>query len=334
MREYVNILLVGAFFLFGSGTVAVAGETVHIVQAGDSLWQIALDNGITVEQLQVLNNLTGDSIKPGDRIIILDDNSSTAAVSPLAGQECYCVQSGDCLSTIAAQFGLTVQQLREMNDLQSDLIKPGDMLTVRKTQASIPAAANTTILDTRSTTEYTVQCGDCLHGIAQRTGNTIEQLRALNQLEGDLIYPGQKLIAAMTGTSEVSRAGGSTLGISRILETAARYLGTPYKYGGNSPGGFDCSGFVQYVLKSCGYSVPRTAAAQQQMGKPVGEEDLQPGDLVFFACWGSGVDHVGIYVGDNRFIHSSSPRSGGVIYSSLHESFYARTYVGATRIVQ
>lgn len=333
MKKYVNIVLVALFVIIASGKAMAAGDTVHIVQPGDSLWQIAMDNGVTVEQLQALNNLAGDNIKPGDAIVIRHDNENAVSASPTSGQELYCVQKGDCLSTIAARFGITVQELIEMNTLQSDLLKPGDMLAVGQISGS-PSTASVTTAATLETTEYTVQNGDCLSGVAASTGNTIAELITLNQLENDLIYPGQKLMVSMTGSPEVSRSGGGSVDRSRIVETAARYLGTPYKYGGNSPGGFDCSGFVQYILNNCGYSVPRTASAQKQMGQSIGRDELLPGDLVFFACWSSGVDHVGIYTGDNKFIHSSSPRSGGVIYSSLNESFYARTYVAATRIVR
>lgn len=123
---------------------------------------------------------------------------------------------------------------------------------------------------------------------------------------------------------------------AQLVELAKQYLGVRYKYGGTSPSGFDCSGFVYYLMKALGTSVPRTASAQWSAGyTKVSQSELQPGDLVFFANTYSSsnyITHVGIYVGSGQFIHSSSPSSGGVIYSSLTEGYYAARYAGACRV--
>jgi cell wall-associated NlpC family hydrolase len=109
---------------------------------------------------------------------------------------------------------------------------------------------------------------------------------------------------------------------------AMRYLGIPYRWGGSSPStGFDCSGFVMFVFAQVGVSLPHNAAAQYGYGAPVSRADLQPGDLVFF----NGLGHNGIYVGGGSFIHS--PHTGDVVkISSLSESWYASTWVGARRL--
>lgn len=101
----------------------------------------------------------------------------------------------------------------------------------------------------------------------------------------------------------------STKGL-QLVELAMEYLGVPYRYGGASPSGFDCSGFVYYLCKSLGVSVPRTATSQWNGGyDKVSKSELQPGDLVFFSNYsgGSSIGHVGIYIGNNEFIHSSVP---------------------------
>ena len=127
----------------------------------------------------------------------------------------------------------------------------------------------------------------------------------------------------------------SSLG-AELAERAKQYLGVRYKYGGASPSGFDCSGLIYYICKAMGYSIPRTATPQWEAGyTKVDKADLQPGDLVFFTkTYHSSkyITHVGIYVGGGKFIHASSPTSGGVIYSSLSEKFYSTRYVGARRI--
>ena len=97
------------------------------------------------------------------------------------------------------------------------------------------------------------------------------------------------------------------LGRPRIVEIARRYLGTPYRWAGASPSGFDCSGFVMYVYGRIGIQLPHSSWMLWGMGKPVARKDLRPGDIVFF----SGLGHVGIYVGQGRFI--PSPETGDVV---------------------
>ncbi len=115
-----------------------------------------------------------------------------------------------------------------------------------------------------------------------------------------------------------------------IVNTARKYMGVRYVWGGSSPKGFDCSGLVQYVCKSLGISVNRTAAAQFSNGRAVNKADLQPGDLVFFAK-SKRISHVGIYIGNGQMIHA--PHTGDVVrIASINSAYYSRTYVGARRV--
>ncbi len=111
-----------------------------------------------------------------------------------------------------------------------------------------------------------------------------------------------------------------------VVGIAMRYLGIPYVYGGSTPSGFDCSGFVMYVFAQIGVSLPHNAAAQYGYGMPVSRSQLQPGDLVFF----NGLGHNGIYIGNGQFIHS--PHTGDVVKISSLTGWYSSTWVGARRL--
>jgi cell wall-associated NlpC family hydrolase len=124
-----------------------------------------------------------------------------------------------------------------------------------------------------------------------------------------------------SGSSPPPATHGGVVGI------AMSYLGVPYVWGGASPSGFDCSGFVMYVYAQAGISLPHNAAMQYGYGSPVSRDQLEAGDLVFF----DGLGHVGIYIGGGSFIHA--PHTGDVVkISSLSDSWYASTYVGARRL--
>jgi peptidoglycan DL-endopeptidase CwlO len=142
--------------------------------------------------------------------------------------------------------------------------------------------------------------------------------------------------ASHTSPARAPRAVASATA-ARILATAERYVGTRYRYGGSRPGGFDCSGFVQYVFGRNGVKLPRTSREQARSGRavPRGVSSLKPGDLLLFASRGRGVDHVAIYVGDNRILHSTAG-AGGVVYDDLatpRGKWYLARQVASRRVL-
>ena len=149
--------------------------------------------------------------------------------------------------------------------------------------------------------------------------------------KNDVIY------ISVKGYSKITPGGKRKLLASRrgnfannsIVNTAKDFLGVPYVWGGTSPSGFDCSGFVMRVFQMNGISITRLADDQYYNGSHISRDELVPGDLVFFTTYAPGVSHVGIYIGDDCFIHASS--SGGVKISSLNEDYYCARYVGAAR---
>ncbi|MDD3879404.1 MAG: NlpC/P60 family protein [Syntrophomonas sp.] len=249
------------------GTSLEASESVYIVKSGDSLWKISAQQGISIKEIKEINHLSSDSLKIGQKLLLGGNREAEAGKDITAvGQESYTVQAGDNLGLIAQKFGMTVARLKELNNLNSDILNEGHQLRVENRNLANPSRSGV-------------------------------------PLDGRF-----------------------------IIEKAAQYLGTAYRYGGEGPAGFDCSGFVRYIFSNFGYDLPHNAAAQFKTGAELDGSEMKIGDLVFFACGGRGIDHVGIYSGDMKFIHSSSPRSGGVIYSSLSEGYYAGKYVGARRI--
>lgn len=118
-----------------------------------------------------------------------------------------------------------------------------------------------------------------------------------------------------------------------VINESYRWLGVPYSYGGNSRKGVDCSGLVARVYTKVGIQLPRTAREMFTHGKKIDRSQLIPGDLVFFSgTAGSGISHVGIYVGNRHFVHAST--SKGVISSGLMEDYYDEHYAGARKIVR
>lgn len=116
-----------------------------------------------------------------------------------------------------------------------------------------------------------------------------------------------------------------------LLQAAQSRIGAPYRYGGAGPDAFDCSGLVAYAHRQLGVAVPRTAAQQFAAATPVTRSELRPGDLVFFRLEGRQVSHVGIYAGDNLFVHA--PQSGGhVRMASLDDDYFRNRYAGAGRL--
>lgn len=133
--------------------------------------------------------------------------------------------------------------------------------------------------------------------------------------------------------TQVSRAADrNTIIKSRIVSTAARYLGVPYVWGGATPEGFDCSGFVQFIYAMQGIALPRTADMQYEVGAMISSQQLQPGDIVYFSTYAPGPSHNGIYVGGGRFISATSSR--GIVTDRLDSSYWGARYIGAQRIVR
>jgi cell wall-associated NlpC family hydrolase len=183
---------------------------------------------------------------------------------------------------------------------------------------------------------HSVSAGDTLFSIARRYGVTVNAIKLANNLSSDALSVGQILnIPVLTRTTPVTTPINPTVppsATTAVRDVAERYLGVTYRYGGTSPEGLDCSGFVVIVFSELGIKLPRTSAQQFQYGQAVERQNLRLGDLVFFNTSGQGVSHVGIYLESGEFIHAAS-NPGKVMKSRLDERYYAQRYLGARRVM-
>jgi cell wall-associated NlpC family hydrolase len=180
---------------------------------------------------------------------------------------------------------------------------------------------------------YTATDDDTLWRIAQRNKVSLDAIIKANpQINPNNVYAGLQVnIPGETATTRSSQLRGS------ILNTAKGYLGIPYAWGGDMPAaGFDCSGFLNYVLNGYGITVPRVSRDMWGTGTNVRADQLQIGDLIFFENTASnqtGITHVGMYAGDGKFIHASSGAGKVTISNLWANSYYSSHFYGARRVI-
>ncbi|WP_049683286.1 LysM peptidoglycan-binding domain-containing protein [Peribacillus loiseleuriae] len=325
--------------------------TVHTVVSGDNLTKIANKYGITLGELKNLNSLTSTVIYPGDKLIVSETQGTTVVELPKtetsqpSKDQSHTVKTGDSLWKIASNNNTTVVNLKSINKLSSDQIYLGQVLQLEKstetnsvTTPSVEATEQSVVKPTQpqnGSETYTVTAGDTLSKIASKYSMTINQLKAINNLTTDTIYLGQSLVidsslisSEASTTVKPDNVVNNTQSSSELIKIAKELTGSPYSWAGSSPSGFDCSGFIYYVLKKAGYQVSRVSSSTYfDMGKNV--KAPQPGDLIFFDTTTNSkaiVSHMGIYLGNNEFIHASS--SQGVTVTSINNSYFKNRIMG------
>lgn len=354
-----------AFSVIASGSLALLigvsdaeASATYTIQSGDSLWKIASQHNVSVADLKTWNNLSSDAIFPNQvlKVAASATGSSTTApvpapAAPASSQPvststaAYTVKSGDTLSKIASIHKTTVSAIQSLNNISGHLIFPGQKLTVSAAAAAAPtvsapkppAVATPAPAPTAGAARtYTVVSGDTLTGIAYRNGISVTQLMNWNGLTSSMIRVGQVLkiensTAAPSQTTPVSNPAppAATDTVGKIVETAKSLVGTPYVWGGSTVSGFDCSGFIYYVYNQAGIKIPRTSTT----GYDARSYDIstpQIGDLVFFEnTYRAGISHMGIYIGNNQFIHAGGDQ---VQITSLSNSYWSKHYAGFKRL--
>jgi LysM repeat protein len=360
MKKRIFLALVPAFLLAAAPGVSLADGT-YVVRKGDTLGRIARLHGTTVKELKAANGLTGNRLsigtglsipggEPGSRTDSRDGNAATALPHPKEGpsdpekgsrQQMHTVRQGDTVRSISRTYLVPERDLRRLNSIRrKGRLVPGSQLVIRE---AIPLT-------------YTVGGKESLGGIARRYGLDPDALRDLNRLEpGDALRPGQEIVlvepedstlpqdalklpteaeiaavarAAESGTEQPAEESLK----DRVIRIAERMLSVPYRWGGETLKGLDCSAYVRKVFAYLDLSLPRSAREQFQEGVLVDRADLSIGDLVFFRTYAKYPSHVGIYLGDNRFIHASS-RDRKVKIDNLETPYFVKRYIGAKRLL-
>ncbi len=231
------------------------------------------------------------------------------------------------------------------NNLNSTLIYPGNVFVVNKPEPAKTEKPNNKAdqkvekptnnskdQKVPSTSVYTVKSGDTLSRIAIEHKVTVANLKKWNNLKSDMIYIGQKLTIGDGAKVETPKAETPPKEISynvdQLIKTAKNQLGVGYVWGGATPNGFDCSGFIYYAYKEAGLNTNRYSSEGYHM-RSYYVNTPKVGDLVFFeGTYKSGISHVGIYIGNNEFIHASSD---GVVITSLDNAYWKKHFEGFKR---
>ena len=335
----------------------------YTVKKGDTLYRIAKKYDVSVSALQAENGVSARKLRPGMTLTIPSssksapaneeqtvrqepaDNALPQAADAIPSKQpaesrYHKVKKGETLSTIARVYSVKVSDIKELNHLRSARVKAGQRLLVKQ---SGPRT-------------YTVKRGDSVSKIAQRFHMDSQSLMALNGMESASLRAGQRLyleekekaapvVAAAHPKIEAAKFEDEIRQVSqseefkaeplqdRLVAVAKKMLDIPYKFGGSTTLGIDCSAYVRKAYSLLEVKLPRTAREQFKTGQPVEKDELSAGDLVFFRTYASFPSHVGIYIGNNLFIHASS-MAKKVTIDSLDTPYYLKRFMGAKRLLR
>lgn len=309
MRTSIRILVI-CLIVLTSPNFVFAAKT-HRLKKNETLYSLAKKYHVSLSELKSVNNLVNNQVKAG-AILIIPPRSS-AAVAEVAGKgksATYKVRKGDSLARIARKTGVRASELKRLNSLgKKGRVKPGQVLVLRDSAPEVDAKPR-------------------LAKKIQLRYNDLFSEKDYEQSLAELTDPDPDKPVELSKNLELK-----TDNIKMLRNTAYGFLGTRYRFGGNSRSGIDCSSFVQKVFRELEVSLPRTAREQFEIGSEVFPGDLQKGDLIFFRTYASYPSHVGIYLGNNRMIHASS-RDRRVVISPMNTPYYRARFIGAKRIAK
>ncbi len=301
-------------------------SVIYTVKHGDSLWGIAHKNKVSIATIRKLNKLKqGQPLRSGMKLVLKEGKKpQTATPAKKKGKaRIYTVKKGDTLWGIARKNKTTVAKLRELNKMDKKaVIHRGMNLTVGYTEAPQTRLAKKS---KKSANKIA----------AKKSSRGKTRMARTSKVKTRRSKADRRIHDALAALNAKGSSHGSRGGDYNVIRIAKRYLGRRYVWGAEGPSTFDCSGFTQYVMrKSKGVRIPRVSRKQAYYGKYVSRRNLKPGDLIFFDTSHRRrgyVNHVGIYIGNNKFIHASSARHR-VVITSLNRPFYRARFKWGRRI--
>jgi peptidoglycan endopeptidase LytE len=299
------------FASFGLCREGVARETYQ-VRNGDTLSSISEQSGVTIDALKSANHLKSNKLKPRQILVIPTttiNKSSKSQKSTPSRETAYRVVKGDTLARIAKKTGVSLAELRELNHLQGGALKIGQKLALVKRQVGNAATAKMAYKK---------------NPVLQEPEDEEEDGGLTDEESWAEIERRKQESAALLGNWNTPDEP------KLLVKVAMGFLGAPYRLGGSSVKGIDCSGFVKNIYQVFNITLPRTAFEQSHVGLRVSRSDLVEGDLIFFNTR-RALGHVGIYIGNNEFVHASS-RKRGVRVDNLDMPYYNKRFVRAVRL--
>jgi cell wall-associated NlpC family hydrolase len=273
------------------------------------------------------------------------------------GEERYSVKSGDSLYTISKSFGVSVEAIKGTNKLRSNSLQPKQVLLIPTQNKRVPEEASQK--PPVETEKYVVKKGETLHTISKGAGTSVEEIKKLNKLTSTALRIGQVLLLPRVEreeeseddadveetlsepvaqkeeqNQEISVPGEKRNGSEEknlLVRVVKTFLGVPYRLGGSTLKGIDCSAFVKKIYEIFNVHLPRTAREQFRFGKKVDKGQLEKGDLVFFKTRRGENTHVGIYIGNNEFVHASS-QCKEVKVDNLEAPYFNQRFMKGVRV--
>lgn len=305
----------------------IVEASTYTVAKGDTLSKIAVKHNTTIALLKEWNNLQSDSIYIDQKLIVSKKQNTsnntnsfasstqnpTTAIKPSATTakiSTYVVVKGDNLTKIASKNNTTVAKIKQWNGLTSDKIYMDQTLIIRKEEL----ASTGPIVSLTGPSSLGTTGGSSVGAPSQ-----------------DILNADQEIAAQLAKEKKIQTAP-SVKNLEKytdVITLANSLLGTPYVYGGNSVDGFDCSGFVNYIYSNAGFNVTRKSSLDYFMNDTTIVANPVPGDVVFFKnTYIPTISHMGVYIGNNQFIHAGS---SGVEVSNLSYEYWDTRFVAFKR---
>jgi peptidoglycan endopeptidase LytE len=305
--------LIVLFIVFGHSQGILAKE--YKVKRGDTLVKIAKKTGVTPQALREANGLTGSALKLKQVLIIPDQAKNSLAKSEkknVQKTEYYVVAKGDTLQSIAKKTGCSVKEIRKWNHLSSRRLAKGQKLA---------------FVSSKNTGKSTAVKDEEADRLADMDDSLDEEPTDASA-EDNLRESDQNV---QSGSSTPLGNWNSAHERSLFIRVAKGFLGAPYRFGGSSVRGLDCSAFVKKIYQFFDITLPRTASEQSRVGQRIARKDLKEGDLIFFNTR-RAIGHVGIYIGDNQFVHAAAGQQRMVKIDTLEKPYYDQRFAKAVRI--